>query len=149
VPLEHPDEFQIQAPPDGFYEELEAKMLKMKKIVLTEENYIAMTNIMDKNPEKFSGKEVEMLGFVYREDDFKEDQFVVARFGLSCCVADASVYGTLASIADGEKYQQDEWVKVSGVIKSVKYQDWVLPNVEIQSIKKVEQPKEPYVYEEY
>jgi putative membrane protein len=149
VPLEHPDGFQIQAPPDGFYEELEAKMLKMKKIVLTEENYIAMTNIMDKNPEKFSGKEVEMLGFVYREDDFKEDQFVVARFGLSCCVADASVYGTLASIADGEKYQQDEWVKVSGVIKSVKYQDWVLPNVEIQSIEKVEQPKEPYVYEEY
>ncbi|MFY0762644.1 TIGR03943 family protein [Metabacillus dongyingensis] len=149
VPLEHPDEFQIQAPPEGFYEELEAKMLKMKKIVLTEENYIAMTNIMDKNPEKFAGKEVEMHGFVYREDDFKEDQFVVARFGLSCCVADASVYGTLASIDDGEKYQQDEWVKVSGIIKSVKYQDWVLPNVEIQSIEKIEQPKEPYVYEEY
>lgn len=149
VPLEHPEGFQIQAPPEGYYEELEADMLKSDKIVLTEKNYIAMTNIMDKNPEKFAGKKVEMFGFVYREDDFEQDQFVVARFGLSCCVADASVYGTLASIADGEKYKQDEWVKVSGVIKSVNYQDWVLPNVEVQSIEKIEQPKEPYVYEQY
>ncbi|KEZ49737.1 TIGR03943 family putative permease subunit [Metabacillus indicus] len=149
APLEHPDGFQIQAPPEGYYEELEADMLKMDKIVLTEKNYIAMTNILDKNPQKFEGKEVEMLGFVYREEGFEEDQFVVARFGLSCCVADASVYGTLASIEDGDTYEQDEWVKVSGKIKSVKFKDWTLPSVEIQSIKKIEQPKEPYVYEEY
>ncbi|MBD1380237.1 TIGR03943 family putative permease subunit [Metabacillus arenae] len=149
IPLEHPEGFIIQDPPEGFYEELEQKMLKMDKIVLTEDNYIAMTNILDQNPEKFIGKEIEFFGFVYREDNFKEDEFVVARFGLSCCVADASVYGTLTTFAQASEYETDEWVKVSGKLTKTDYEDFVLPYVQIENIERIEQPKEPYVYEVY
>ncbi|MFC0274218.1 TIGR03943 family putative permease subunit [Metabacillus herbersteinensis] len=149
VPLEHPEGFEIEAPPEGYYKELEEEMLAMDKIVLTEENYIAMTNIIDKSPEKFVGKSIEFIGFIYREPDFDENQFVVARFGLSCCVADASVYGTLATLPDAKQYGDDQWIRISGELTKTNYQDWVLPNVQIQSIEKIEQPKSPYVYENY
>ncbi|MRX72401.1 TIGR03943 family protein [Bacillus lacus] len=149
VPLEHPEGFEIEAPPEGYYEKLEAEMLQSDKITLTEEQYIQMTNIIDKFPEKFAGKEMELIGFVYREPDFESNQFVVARFGLSCCVADASVYGTLAAMPDGEALEEDQWVRVSGVLEQTTYNDWNLPYLQINSIEKIEQPSEPYVYENY
>ncbi|MBO1513131.1 TIGR03943 family putative permease subunit [Metabacillus bambusae] len=149
VPLEHPEGFELQAPPEDYYQHLENEMLKKDTITLTEENYIAMTSILDENPEKFVGKTVEIMGFVYREDNFKEDQFVIARFGLSCCVADASVYGTLATFHEAKQYGDDQWIKIKGTLTTIKYQDWTLPYVKVTTVETVEQPDEPYVYESY
>ncbi|PGT91111.1 TIGR03943 family protein [Bacillus sp. AFS040349] len=149
VPLEHPEGFEVQEKPVDFYAQLEQKMLEMETIQFTEENFIAMTSILDENPDKFVGKKVEMLGFVFREHDFKENQFVIARFGLSCCVADASVFGTLATSPEAETLGDDQWVKLTGTITTVKYQDWTLPSIEVSEIDRVEQPESPYVYESY
>lgn len=149
VPLEHPEGFELQAPPEDYYQHLENEMLKKDTISLTEENYIAMTSILDENPEKFVGKTVEIMGFVYREDNFEEDQFVIARFGLSCCVADASVYGTLATFHEAKQYGDDQWIKIKGTLTTINYQDWTLPYVKVTTIETVEQPDEPYVYESY
>lgn len=149
VPLEHPEGFEIQERPEDIYAELEKKMLEMDTIIFTEENFIAMTAILDESPEKFVGKKVEVLGFIFREHDFEEDQFVIARFGLSCCVADASVFGTLASFPEARQYGDDKWVKLKGTLSTVKYQEWLLPNIDVSSIEVVEQPDSPYVYESY
>lgn len=149
VPLEHPDGFEIQERPVDIYAQLEKEMLEMETIKFTEENYIAMTTIIDQNPEKFVGKKVEILGFVFREHDFNEDQFVIARFGLSCCVADASVFGTLASFPEANQYGDDKWVKLKGTLSTTTYQDWMLPSIDVASIEVVEQPETPYVYEKY
>jgi putative membrane protein len=116
VPLEHPEGFQIQAPPEGFYEELEKKLVAMDEIVVEDETYIQTMNIIDQNPDKFAGKKIEVVGFVFRESDFAENQMVIARFGLSCCVADSSVYGTLSTGDMVKDLKEDQWVKVSGTL---------------------------------
>lgn len=149
VPLEHPEGFEVQERPEEIYAQLEKEMLEMDTIQFTEENYIAMTTILDQNPEKFVGKKVEILGFVFREHDFDENQFVVARFGLSCCVADASVFGTLASYPDANQIGDDKWVKLEGTLTTTIYQDWTLPSIDVSNIEVVEQPEAPYVYEKY
>ena len=149
VPLEHPEGFEIQERPEDFYAQLEKEMLEMETIQFTEKNYIAMTTILDQNPEKFVGKKVEILGFIFREHDFDEDQFVIARFGLSCCVADASVFGTLASFPDAMNYGDDKWVILEGTLTTTSYQDWTLPSIVVSGIEVVEQPETPYVYEKY
>lgn len=149
VPLEHPEGFEIQEQPEEFYSDLKVEMLEMDTIVFTEENYIAMTTILDQDPDAFSGKKVELTGFIFREEDFAEDQFVIARFGLSCCVADASVFGTLATLPDAKQYGDDQWVKLQGTLSTEPYQDWMLPSISVTSIETVEQPKTPYVYESY
>ncbi|MGM7720744.1 TIGR03943 family putative permease subunit [Metabacillus sp. Hm71] len=149
VPLEHPEGFELQAPPEDYYAQLEKEMLDMDMISLTEKDYIAMTSILDQNPKKFVGKKVEMMGFVYREDDFKEDQFVLARFGLSCCVADASVYGTLVTIPDAKQFGDDQWLKIEGTVTTINYHDLTLPYIKVTAVEEIEQPDEPYVYENY
>ncbi|KKI88872.1 hypothetical protein WQ54_29370 [Bacillus sp. SA1-12] len=149
VPLEHPEGFELQAPPENYYAQLEKKMLNMDTILLTEKDYIAMTSILDQNPKKFVGKKVEMMGFVYREDDFQDNQFVLARFGLSCCVADASVYGTLVTIKDANRYGDDQWIKIEGTLTTINYHDLILPYIKVSTVAEIEQPDEPYVYENY
>jgi putative membrane protein len=149
APLEHPEDFELQEPPEGYYDELKQEMLQMDTIVVDEDRYIPMMNIIDMSIDEFVGKKIEMVGFVYREADFTDDQFVVARFGLSCCVADASVYGTLSNMNGASELQNDEWVKVSGTLTTTQYSNWTLPYVQIESLEKVEQPDTPYIYEYY
>ncbi|WP_272495700.1 TIGR03943 family putative permease subunit [Bacillus pinisoli] len=149
VPLEHPEGFQIQAPPEGFYEALEEKLLAMDTIVVQEDTYIQTMNILDMNPDKFVGKKMEVIGFVFREEDFTEDQMVIARFGLSCCVADSSVYGTLSTGSVVKDLDNDQWVKVTGTLSKTEYNDWILPYLQIEEIELIEKPEQPYIYETY
>jgi uncharacterized repeat protein (TIGR03943 family) len=49
----------------------------------------------DPDPAAFAGQQADVLGFVYRDDRFADDQFMVARFAVFCCVADASSVGLI------------------------------------------------------
>lgn len=84
--------------PKGFYKILEKKLLEQPKISINDTDYIPVMNIIENNTDQFIGKKIEVNGFVYREKGFKDNQFVVARFGISCCAADASVYGLLSTL---------------------------------------------------
>ncbi|RAK21094.1 putative repeat protein (TIGR03943 family) [Anoxybacillus vitaminiphilus] len=123
-------------------------LLAADKVVFTRENYLAALEIVHNNAENFIGKEVELTGFVYREPDFAKEKAVIARFGISCCVADASVYGMLVSGKHLKSIVNDEWVKVIGVIKQTNYKGNVFPCIEIKEINKIQQPNEPYIYED-
>ncbi|WP_044894885.1 TIGR03943 family putative permease subunit [Bacillus alveayuensis] len=128
--------------------QLEKALLAADKVVFTRENYLAVLEIIHNNTEHFIGKEVELTGFVYREPDFTKEKAVIARFGISCCVADASVYGMLANGKQLQSIANDEWVKVIGVIKQTNYKGNVFPCIEIKGVNKMKQPDEPYIYED-
>ncbi|TYR79361.1 TIGR03943 family protein [Priestia megaterium] len=149
IPLEHPQGFVPQPAPDGYYEKLEQKLVKQDHIVVTDPEYISVMNIIENNVEKFVGKTLEIKGFVYREEGFEKNQFVVARFGLSCCVADASVYGTLSTVKNASAFKTDDWIQVKGTIQKTSYHDADLPYLQIETVKEIKQPDNPYVYEMY
>ncbi|WP_139368038.1 TIGR03943 family putative permease subunit [Priestia abyssalis] len=149
LPLTHEEGFQVQDPPEGFYDKLEASMLTKDHITVPDETFIPLMNIFDRNPEAFAGKEIELMGFVYREPDFAENQFVIARFGLSCCVADASVYGMLGESKGAEKLGVDQWVKIKGTLTTTEYNSIRLPYIKISQFEKIDAPPTPYVYEFY
>ncbi|WP_243291124.1 TIGR03943 family protein [Bacillus sp. FJAT-47783] len=129
--------------------ERKEKMLDRDVIRVTDENFISVTRILDQWKDEFVGKKIEYSGFVYREPGFIDDQFVIARFGISCCAADASVYGTIASSGEAKHLQNDEWVKVSGTLSTTTYQDVEIPLIVIDKLTKINQPSDPYVYELY
>ncbi|MDX1992503.1 MAG: TIGR03943 family protein [bacterium] len=97
-------------------------------------------------PAAFDGQEADVIGFVYREPGFAVDQFMIARFTVACCVADASAIGLpvqwdgAADIADGE------WVQVRGAFEAGSFRDQTMPILRAQSVQVVEQPEHPYVY---
>lgn len=139
----------VVGPPDGYYDELYNELITKDKIEITDDRFIQMLSTLEMNVQDFQGKEVEMVGFVYREDDFDENEAVIARFGVSCCVADASVYGAFSKSDSMRTIKTDSWVKVSGIIEKKDYNGYILPYINITSLEKIDAPLQAYVYETY
>ncbi|MFC0558208.1 TIGR03943 family putative permease subunit [Halalkalibacter alkalisediminis] len=129
-----------------YYDELTEEILAQERIIVTEENYLDMMTVLDLQIDRFMGKTIEIVGFVYREPEFEDDQLVVARFGMTCCVADASVYGTMISTEDADQFENDTWVRVTGVLDKTDYHDIQIPLIQLREIEVVEQPDSPYVF---
>lgn len=68
------------------------------------------------DPERFIGKEIELCGFICKENYLKNTQFVIGRIIMTCCAADSKIVGILAEDKDIIKVKENEWVTVRGVI---------------------------------
>jgi uncharacterized repeat protein (TIGR03943 family) len=96
--------------------------------------------------DELNGQSADLIGFVYSEPTFPEDQFMIARFTVSCCVADASAIGVPAYYADTPTLTQGQWVRVQGAFQVGEFRGDVLPVLQVASIEVVDQPEHPYVY---
>lgn len=97
-------------------------------------------------PATFDGEQASVIGFVYQEPDFAEDHFMVARFTMSCCVADASPIGIPVHWADAETLDQGVWVRINGIFEAGDFRDELTPILQAESVELVEQPEHPYLY---
>ncbi|WP_394557221.1 TIGR03943 family putative permease subunit [Priestia aryabhattai] len=149
VPTRHQNSIAAKVAPKGFYKILEKKLLEQPKISINDTDYIPVMNIIENNTDQFIGKKIEVNGFVYREKGFKDNQFVVARFGISCCAADASVYGLLSTLENALTLKKDTWVHIKGIIQKTTYNEENVPYIQVQQIESIDQPDDPYVYELY
>lgn len=93
---------------------------------------------------QLNGQPADVIGFVYSEPTFGENQFMVARFTVSCCVADASAIGVPVQWA--ETLPQGEWVRVQGTMQVGEFRGDTLPILHAASVEVVEQPAHPYLY---
>lgn len=102
--------------------------------------------------EDMVGEEIELTGFVYKDQDLDEKQFVLAWLFMSCCAADAQASGFLCELEDTLEYKEEEWIRVSGTIESTMVYDafygeeYLTPIIKVKSIRKVDKPNDPYVY---
>lgn len=92
----------------------------------------------------FNGQEAEIIGFVYRDDTFADDQFLIARFTISCCVADALAVGL--PIAWAEDIPNDTWVRVMGTFQVGDFRGERKPILQPRSLEIIDQPEHPYLY---
>jgi uncharacterized repeat protein (TIGR03943 family) len=95
---------------------------------------------------QLNGQPADVIGFVYTEPTFGENQFMVARFTISCCVADASAIGLPTYWAEADTLEQGQWVRVQGTMQVGEFRDDNLPILQANSIEVVEQPEHPYLY---
>jgi len=94
----------------------------------------------------FNGQPVDVIGFIYREPSFGENEFMVARFTLSCCVADASALGLPVRYDDATTLTEGDWVQVQGELRVQPFGEDEMPVVQVASIEQIEQPEHPYLY---
>ncbi|MBL8130905.1 MAG: TIGR03943 family protein [Anaerolineae bacterium] len=94
----------------------------------------------------FDGQPVDVIGFIYREPTFADDQFMVARFTVSCCVADASAIGLAVQSAETASLDQGIWVRVQGTLQVGDFRGERLPVIQASQIDVVDQPDHPYLY---
>ncbi|MGG2092708.1 TIGR03943 family protein [Bacillus sp. S13(2024)] len=128
-------------------EDLEKNLLEKKSIQINDKNYMDAMDIISRDVIGFKGKEINFSGFVYRDTDVKGAQVVVARYGITCCIADATVYGMIVSGEGVTKLQNETWVTITGTLDETTYRGALFPLVKANKVEKIEAPKQPYVYE--
>ncbi|WP_420643818.1 TIGR03943 family putative permease subunit [Candidatus Leptofilum sp.] len=114
-----------------------------------ERNILDWLYLFQRSPEPtaFDGQEAHVVGFVYRDDRFAETQFMVSRFTVSCCVADAAPIGLIVEWPDTAVLAPDSWVEVSGTVQARTFNGVQMPVLVAESITPTETPSQPYLYQ--
>lgn len=92
------------------------------------------------------GQRATLLGFVHRPAGLPADQFVVGRFLVRCCTADAVSLTMVVRHPGAADLAPDTWVEVAGTIARQDDADRALPLVEAERVTVVPQPARPYLY---
>ena len=112
-------------------------------------------NIMDwlyafqnaRDPGAFDGEEAHVIGFVYRDDRFDAGTFMVGRFTVSCCVADAAPVGLIVRWPQAPELADDEWVEVTGRFETGDFGGITMPILVADAVVKTNAPAQPYLYQ--
>ena len=98
------------------------------------------------SPEELDGQEAHVIGFVYRDGRFTNSQFLIGRFIVSCCVADASPVGLVVQGEEAAQFEDDQWIEVRGHFETRLFDGEPTPLLIIDQIEAIEQPPQPYLY---
>jgi uncharacterized repeat protein (TIGR03943 family) len=90
---------------------------------------------------KRAGEQVDFVGFVTRYADTPADEFLLTRYVVSCCVADATVAQVRVVNVTPGAFEDNEWVEVTGTIYPIGRE--VIVNA--STIRGVPRPDRPYL----
>ncbi len=94
----------------------------------------------------FVGETTELTGFVYRQDGLPPDTWLLSRFVVTCCVADAIAVGLAVRAPELVPPENDQWVEVRGQF-DVEIRDGKQVAVLVaDSVTYIGQPQQPYLY---
>lgn len=115
-------------------------------VIMDDENFVGWYDELFINQDKYIGKKIEVVGFVFRMEDFDKNHFVPARFMMACCAADAQPAGFLCRYEKASEFKDNTWVKVTGVIGQDIIRNQKMPVIIAESVEEVEKPENEYVY---
>ena len=73
----------------------------------------------EKDLSTYIGKSANVIGFVYHDPRLKISQFMVGRFAITCCVADAFAIGMVVDWPDSANLVDNSWVNVKGTVDAL------------------------------
>jgi uncharacterized repeat protein (TIGR03943 family) len=92
------------------------------------------------------GEQADVTGFVYHEEGIEAETFLLSRFVVSCCAADAVPVSLPVFWSDSGSLENDQWVEVSGHFEIRNIADTPTPVLVAESVTLVEMPEMPYLY---
>jgi putative membrane protein len=94
----------------------------------------------------YLGQNASVIGFVYHDPRLKAGQFLVTRFAIVCCTADAFAIGMVVDWSKSASLPDDQWIKVKGAVQSTQLDGETLPLIQASSIEPVQPPDQPYLF---
>ncbi len=98
------------------------------------------------SPAAFDGTRADVIGFVYREPAFAEEGFMLSRFTMSCCVADAFPIGMPVLSPSASDFPAGQWARAQGELMARDFDGNFMPVLLAETIEAVEEPQQPYLY---
>ena len=113
-------------------------------INLNNVNYTTILKEVHNKPSDYINKKINMTGYVFRANDFNDNQFVVAR-DMIVSENDYRIVGFLCESNEIESYENNVWIEILGIIKLKDY-NGPMPIVEVYEIHKITTPNDSLVY---
>ncbi len=98
-------------------------------------------------PDSYAGQKVKVQGFVIHPPELSKEYLFLGRFVLTCCAADAYPVGLPVKLSgDRSQYPPDAWLEIEGQMATENLSGKRQLTITATSLKKIPQPKDPYVY---
>lgn len=98
-------------------------------------------------PDAYTGQKVKVQGFVIHAPELPEQYFLLARFVITCCAADAYPVSLPVKLKESRKdYPADTWLEIEGQMITEELAGKRQLTIQPKSIKKIPEPKNPYDY---
>ena len=94
----------------------------------------------------YVGQMARVTGFVYHDPRLPANQFIVSRFVITCCTADASAIGMIVNWNHSADLKESSWVEVKGPVQATKLGGQPIPLIEASYVQSTPQPDQPYLY---
>lgn len=99
------------------------------------------------NPDQnfYVGKKVDLIGFIFAPENLPEDVFILGRFVIRCCAADATPVGLKVETNWREEFKRDEWVRVKGEFDLREINGNLELIIKVDTMELTEVPERPYI----
>ncbi len=130
----------------------EEGVLKNSPVIITKDNYYQIYNSIYDNIDKYTGRNIQVSGYIYRENGYENDQFVLAQDLMWCCAADIAVIGFFCEYNNASEFETGFWYELSGRIEKSLYPDHdtgrkrELPSICIDKYRKINPPDIPCIF---
>lgn len=101
------------------------KSLKESVEEAEEESHEYADQIYDvyENIDEYIGKTVTVTAFAKVDSSYAENEFMLHRLLVDCCVDDASSLGFITRVKDGKIPENEQWIQVTGTIDKDSFKD--------------------------
>ena len=93
----------------------------------------------------YVGQSINFIGYIYKINGFKDNEFVLARDMLINSDSQSVVVGFLCSYENAKDFKEGTWVNVTGKIIKGYYHNEI-PVIDINKMEETTKPEEEYVY---
>jgi uncharacterized repeat protein (TIGR03943 family) len=103
-------------------------------------------------PDAYTGQKVKVQGFVVYPKDLPADYFLLSRFVLTCCAADAYPISLPVKLPQGrdaqgrEAYKPDTWLEIEGQMITAQLSGKRQLTIAANTLKPIPEPQKPYDY---
>jgi putative membrane protein len=95
--------------------------------------------------DRLENKPVYVIGRVYNDDAMPDNQYVIYRFVITCCAADALPVGALVQSKARGEFADDVWVGVTGIMRMTMVDGEPSPIIIATKVEKIDPPANPYL----
>lgn len=112
--------------------------------VIEANNYTNVLKSVYENLDNYIGQTICFTGYVYRNSDFKENEFVLARDMTTSRENETLVVGFLCDCKDSNKFADGTWVEITGTIEKGNYHG-PIPVLKVIKISVADEPEDALV----
>lgn len=120
------------------------EMASPKVSVIEASNYTNVLKSVYENLDEYIGQTICFTGYVYRNSDFKENEFVLARDMITSKPNETLVVGFLSNYKDAKNFTDGTWVELTGTIEKGNYHGSI-PVLKVIKISATDEPEDVLV----